>query len=188
MAVTTANLVQGAGNLWVGAFGVAEPADDTTDIVIDPATGWADFGATDGGVNLSVVQTYVDLKADQIIDVADKRITARTIKVTTSLAEATLDNIAYAFNQVASVAGTGVHTLDLDNAIDQGASPTAIALIIDGYAHGAAKRRRIIVRKVVQIGAVGVSYSKDNQTMIPVEFDALYVSTSISPMHIIDED
>ena len=176
MAVTSTNLIQGPATVYVGNFGATEPAT----IATAPGVGWTDVGGTTGGLELNIANEYSNLTVDQIVDVIESRRTGREVTAKTTMAEATLENIARAIANTAPAAGV----LDLDSGISAFA-PDYSAILIDGIAPGGF-RRRIIVRKTLPTDAVGVSYKKDEQTVVPVTWKLHWVSTSIVPMKIED--
>lgn len=180
MAVTASNLVLGSASLWTGTFGATEPADS----IVAPGVGWTDAGATTDGVTISVSPDYTELVADQVVDRVGSRMTARTITVTTNLAETTLDNLKLALGGGTVTSATGKKTFDA--AIANNGEPAYIALLIDGVAPGG-KKRRIIVRKALSTDNVEFAYSKDNQTVYSVTFTAHYVDGTKAPVTIIDE-
>lgn len=184
--VTTTNLIQGPGTLYWGAFGATEPATTLSALQGAPASGtWTDVGATDGGVKLNVGLTYTEVTVDQLVDTPERRLTKREATVSTSLAEATLANLAFALNSAAPSAGSGTLTLDAPG--DTPATvPNYSALIFDGFAPSN-KKRRVIARKCLNTGGVGTSYEHASKTMFPVTFTTHYVSASIKPYSILDE-
>lgn len=185
MAGTTTNLIQGAGILYTGAFGATEPAD--TSVGTAPASGdWTDVGFTKDGVSLSYSPTFSELEVDQIMDVVERRITRREFRVSTNMAEVTLDNLNLALNGSVSSTGVGYESFEPEAAADA-TSPTYVALIFDGLAPGTDKMRRFIVRKALNVSDVEVVYQKDEQTVLAVEFHAHYVSSAIKPWKIVDE-
>lgn len=176
MGVTSTNLIQGPATLYTGVFGVAEPAT----VAAVPAVGWTDVGGTKDGVELTIADEYGVLDVDQIIyEIARKR-TKRVVSVKTSLAEATLANLALAVANTAPVA----NVLTADDGL-AAFSPAYGALLIDGIAPGGF-RRRIILRKTLPTDSVGMAYKKDGQTLIPVTWTLHWVSTSIAPFIITD--
>ena len=183
MTVTTTNLIQGPANLWIGAFGAAEPLASGTPIALAaPAspTPWADAGATDGGIDLSVNVSFGVLKADQVVYEAERRRTGIVVEVKTVLAEATLINLAFALNNTAPSTGYFIP----DDGI--GAfNPVYQSVLFDGIAPGGFKRR-FIGRKVLQTANMAMAYKKDGQTLIPCTFTLHWVSASIRPYIITD--
>lgn len=176
MPVTSTNLIQGPATIYLGDFGVTEPATIST----APGVGWVDVGGTKGGLELNISSEYATLTVDQIVDIIESRRTGREITAKTSLAEATLDNFSKAIANAAPVA----NVLNLDDGL-AAFKPTYKAVLIDGIAPGGF-RRRIIIRKTLPTDAVGMAYKKDDQTVLPVTWKAHWVSASIVPMKIED--
>lgn len=176
MTVTSTNLIQGPATLYHGDFGATEPADvDTT-----PATGWTDLGGTKGGVSLIVNDTYGVLEVDQIVYEVARRRTKRVVQIKTSLAEATLENLAIATNNTAPSSSKMVG----DDGLTAFA-PDYSAVILDGIAPSAL-RRRVTARKVLATESVESAYKKDDQTLIPVTFTIHWVSAAIKPFDVED--
>lgn len=189
MSVTSANLIAGPATLYIGTFGAAEPAD--TAVNSTPATSaWTDLGATQDGLTLAVNFDMFELDTDQITWVLERRVSKNDPRVKTNLAEATLENFKYAMNSLGTIAsGTGYKSFvpDITSSATQ---PTYVALLVDGWApmvSGVAKRRRVILRKCLQMGNIETAYKKDGQTLFPVEFGVHYVDSSITPLKIIDQ-
>lgn len=178
MSVTSTNLIQGPATLYVGAFGVEEPA--TVDTA--PGAGWTDVGGTKDGVELIVAKSYAVLTVDQIVDEVGRTVTERKVSVKTVLAEATLGNLARVLNETAPTGGVFTPDSGLD-----AFSPAYQAILLDGIAPGGL-RRRVIVRKVLSIDSVGTAYKKDGMTVLPVTFAGHWVSPSITPFLVSDAD
>lgn len=176
MPVTSTNLIQGPATVYVAPFGTADPAT----IATTPAAGWVDVGGTKGGLELNVSSEFATLTVDQIVDIIESRRTGREVTVKTTLAEATLQNIAQAIANAAPVA----NVLELDDGLTA-FKPAYSAILIDGIAPGGF-RRRIIVRKTLPTDAVGIGYKKDDQTVVPVTWKLHWVSTVIKALKIED--
>jgi hypothetical protein len=187
MAVTTTNLIQGAADLYVGAFGATEPAETAVAIVTPPTTGWTDVGGTTGGVQLSLMQEYSELDVDQLVDVPARRMTKRDISLKTSMAEPTLENLAVALNVAGTVdsAISGIKKLSPPTA-SSAIQPSYAAAILDGFAPNQ-KRRRVVVRKVLSTAGAEFAYEKAGQTVMAVTLSAHYVSAAVKPFVILDE-
>lgn len=180
---TASNLVQGPATLYRALFGGAEPLDSAINVI--PAAGvWTDLGGTDGGASLDLDLTYAQLSMDQIVDDPESRLVKRVMSMSTNLAEPTLENLAASLNVAAPVTAAGVKSLEPadDNSATQ---PTYSAYLLDGWAPGGF-RRRIILRKCLQVDKTGLAYKKDGQTLVPVRFMCHYISASIKPFRIID--
>lgn len=176
MPVTSTNLIQGPATVYVAPFGTADPAT----IATAPAAAWIDVGGTKGGLELNVSSEFATLTVDQIVDIIESRRTGREVTAKTTLAEATLTNLAQAIANTAPVA----NVLELDDGL-AAFKPAYSAILIDGIAPGGF-RRRIIVRKTLPTDAVGLAYKKDDQTVIPVTWKLHWVSTVIKSLKIED--
>lgn len=184
MSVITSNLLAGAGELYRGDFGTAEPADTAVAIAAAPGAGWTNFGGLDGGVNLIIAQEFLRLRADQIQMSPASQRTSFEATIATALAEITLENYLHALNidPTTITAGTGAKHINIGGG-DANEETEYSALVFDGKAP-AGYRRRIIARKVLSVEAVGKAYQRAEQTFIPVTFRLHYVSSSIKPIHI----
>lgn len=185
MATNVSNLVLGTANLYVATFGTTETGVTTlSSLSTAPTGGWTAVGATSDGVTLTIKQSYTELEADQVLDVAGNRLTKREMTIETNLAELTLANLQTALNGGSIATGTGTSTFD-PGANLSGAEPAYSALIIDGVSPGG-KPRRVIVRKALQTGDVQFAYKKGDQSMYSVAFAAHYVDGVKSPFIIVD--
>lgn len=188
MAVTVSNLIMGPGRLYKGDEGATEPADsDVVNAIEDTSVSgdWVDLGGTNGGVSLELEQDYSEMEVDQIVDIVERRLTKREFKISTSLAEPTLENFVIANN--GGTVTTGASFKAFDPKMDTSASqPTYVALIFDGIAPNSL-RRRVIARRVLSVAGIGQEYTKEDQTLFPVEFSCHYVDTNTPPFKYIDE-
>lgn len=184
MAPNVTNLIAGPGTLYHADYGATEPAD--ADVDTPPTSPWVDMGGTSGGVTLAVNQELFRMEIDQVVDPVGRRITSRDVTVATSLAEATLDNLARAIGQdPGSIqTGTGYRALDLEGD-DPGAEPPYFALLFRGRAP-AGHWRHVIIRRAYPTEAVETSYQRGGQTLIPVTFAAHWVSPSVRPVRVVD--
>lgn len=184
MSVTTTNLTQGPGTLYKGNFGATEPADTAVNAA-PPASSWTDLGGTQDGVKLSIDQTYSELEVDQITLRVGSRLTKQDFMIETSLAEPTLENLSISLNGGTSASGAGFKSFD-PNVTSSATQPNYFALILDGYAPSQLTRR-IIGRRMLNTESSELAYTKDKMTLIPVKFTGHYVSSSITPFHIVDQ-
>lgn len=186
------NAVRGPARIWVGAFGVTEPAQTNAALIADPGTGWTFVGATQGGATWEDDQTVDDTVADQVIDPIGGRVVKRKVQATFSMLEATLANLAWALNKFGTTTvGTGITTYD-PGQYTAGDIPAYAAVLIDGQAPqitgGGKARRRVIFRKVMNTSAkVSQDYDPTKDTLIPVTAQCYYVSSSISPYVVMDQ-
>lgn len=194
IAVNAGNLIMGPARLYVAPFGSTEPTDASVTpngTTTPPSSPWVDAGGTDGGVTFEADNTYTPLAVDQLTMEVGARLTAMKFTVTTKLSEITLANLQTALNSIGTTAsGTGYQTMDISVA-SSSTQPTYAALIIDGWAPmlstGAPALRRIIVRKVLSQVKATLAYDKKTQQSLDCSFQAYYVSSSIAPVHVVEQ-
>lgn len=189
MSVTVSNLIMGPGTVYNGLFGALEPTDATVNV--SPATSsWTDIGGTLNGITLSVDQTYTELMVDQLVDSIGRRLTKREFLVTTQMAEPTLNNLSIALNGSTTTSGSitsgGTYNTLEPLYATSATQPTYIALLIDGYSINSF-RRRAIFRRMLSTAKVDTAMDKAKQTVFTVSFNGHYVSSVISPIHIVDQ-
>lgn len=194
LAVNAGNLILGPARLYVAPFGSVEPTDASVTpggTTTPPGAPWTDVGGTDGGVTFEADNTYTSLQVDQLTLEVGARLTAMKFTVTTKLSEITLTNLQTALNSIGTTAsGSGYQTMDIGIAASS-TQPTYAALIIDGWAPmlstGAPALRRIIVRKVLSQVKATLAYDKKTQQSLDCSFQAYYVSSSIAPVHVVEQ-
>lgn len=178
-------VLAGAGSLFTGSFGATEPADTAVNVT-PPSSSWTPAGPTDGGLTVTVNQTFFGMRVDQNPDIVGRRLTERDVQVSTNLAETTLTNWNLALNDTTSSSGAGFSAIVIANG-QSAMFPTERAVIVDGNAPGTNKNRRVIVRRVVSIESVANSFAKDGLQLFPVTFGGMFVSSTIEPLKVVDE-
>lgn len=183
-------ILAGPAQLWWGRFGVAEiPAPEDVAAPLLPADGWTDAGATDGGVTLTNNQSFFRMGVDQVADAVGQRLTERDTQVGTSLAQGTLDNLAIALNHDPDeyiTTGVGFKRLTL-RAGQDAFIPNELSIVMDGWAPGGNRRRRVVLYRAVSIENVESAYQKDGLWLYPVSFNAMFVDSDTSPVEYVDE-
>nr|WP_232246444.1 hypothetical protein [Kitasatospora mediocidica] len=149
------------------------------------------MGGTDGGVMWEADNTYTALTVDQVIMDVGARLTEMKFTVTVKLSEMTLANLQASLNNIGTTSsGSGYSTLDI-NVGTSASQPSYAALIIDGWAPmlstGQPALRRVIVRKVLSQVKAQLSFDKKTQQSLDCTFQAYFVSSSIVPVHIVDQ-
>ena len=189
MAVTATNLIQGAGVLYQAPFGSTEPTDTTVGTAA-PSAPWVDCGGTLGGLEIEISQDFAKLEVDQVVGRVGSRKTNEETTLSTSLAEATLENLRFSLNsQGAITQGGKLTTAWKKYTVDNGVAtqqPTYSALLFDGWGPNQLNRR-VIVRKVLNLDNVSLPYKKDDQTVLSVKFTAHWVSSSIAQVVVVDD-
>lgn len=182
--ITVTNLAQGPGDLYQGLFGATEPADAAVNSA-PAASAWNGLGGTNGGIKLTINQTYDELEVDQIVDIVGRRKTKREFEISTDLAEVTLNNLVLALNESAPTTASGYSSWEptIDNSATQ---PGYFAMLFDAYAPSGF-RRRFIGRRMLSTNNLATTVSKTDQTLFSVTFSAHYVSSSIKPFKVVDQ-
>lgn len=182
MAVNVSNIVVGEATLKLG-----DSANATTLTSMDA---FQDLGATQEGVEISWEPDMVDIEIDQFGDAA--RIVQSKVKVMvkTTLAEATLNNLAIAWNYDQE---TGGDTIKANNAFDQTAAgytntlgfnfgsqtvfPYEKALVVEGTAPGsfagAIKKRRFYTKRAISMEASSLTSKRAEASVFTVGFRIL---------------
>ncbi len=186
--VSRENIFGGAGRLLYADNGTAKPDDisDIVDIGTSPyaaATGWNDFGATEGGASISRAYEMNEISVDQIAGVFDKEVTNWTMSLQTELAEATIENLQIAWVGASSITTVTAVPSGFPNERRLGlGAPTClpermIALVVDKREDCAAgeSRVRAYVFWISQIdGAASAhAFKKGEKTVLPVTFNLL---------------
>lgn len=118
-----------------------------------------DVGFTRGGINVGVPRDYKDVEADQIHTLVKKVPILTRCTVGTTLIEATLDNLQYAWDQ----AGTGSIAA---------AEGDEVALVIVGEAPTSGTRT-ISLSRAVSMSDGQLSMTRDEENAMDVEFEVL---------------
>lgn len=189
MSVTVSNLILGPGTMYTGAFGALEPLDSAVNQA-PASSSWTDVGGTMNGLALAIDQQYTELTVDQLVDSIGRRLTKREFSVTTQLAEPTLANLSVSLNGSTQTSGSitsgGTYNTLEPLFATSATQPTYIALLIDGYAPQSF-RRRVIFRRILSTAKVDTSMDKAKQTVFTVTFNGHYVSSTIAPIHLVDQ-
>jgi len=124
---------------------------------------YTDVGYTKDGVTLEYTADETDIEVEEETFPIDRVITKQTIAVTCNMSESSLANIA---NAMAGSVLSG-NILTLGDGVNKKMSLRITGVSPDGYI------REIIMPLVTATGAVGMSYRKGEETIVPVTFQAL---------------
>ena len=185
MAITTSNIVVGEATVAIGEAGVAFAS-------------LVDVGATIDGVELSWEPDMVDIEVDQFGDAA-KVIQSRVkVMMKTTLAEATLQNLAHAWNYSSTIAATDTTAADIVTDLDTITGATASqtfkfgienvypyekVIEVVGNAPGttaaATKTRTFQTKRAVSYASSSHSMKRSEAVTFPVEFRILPNSSDV---------
>lgn len=154
---------------------MANPMTITTgNIIIGPCSSFSvdgqEVGATTGGVQFSMKETYTSLSIDQVAaDVADA-IKDQQYSIKTTLAETTLENLALAWDTFAApVVGTSPASKTLNLGIKTGLKKEHTVTFVGPAPDGYSTRTYTCTKAVTVVSAVDES-SKDKAKEYVVEF------------------
>ena len=175
MAVTTANIVVGEAAVKVGASNISMTNADFDAL--------SDIGATQGGVEISWEPDMVDIEIDQYGDAAKVIQSKVKVMLKTTLAEATLNNLAIAWSYDRTDAGADIK-VNQDGAStktfmfgSQSVYPYEYALQIVGNAPGSTasvtKTRKFNTKRAVSFESSMISMKRAEATMFAVSFRVL---------------
>ena len=174
MAVNVSNIVVGEATIKVG-----DSANATSIVAMDA---FSDIGATQNGVEISWEPDMVDIEIDQFGDAA--RIVQSKVKVMvkTTLAEATLNNLALAWNYDSVGATDVVANNDGANTKSflfgaQTVFPYEKSLVITGTAPGSSasgiKTRKFYTKRAISMEASTISMKRAEASVFAVGFRIL---------------
>ena len=193
------NVIVGAANVFVSAsYGLSRPVEPAwsssygnsgATILRGISSSWVETGLTTEGIELSYEPTYGEVTVDQLLDVA--KIFKQSLKVTlkTTLAEATLQNLEFAFGNANTVAYNSSSTVMSIPSGAIGSEPIERSLIfVSQYApdgpvwgvsgssdpiSGSNTERLYFARRVVSMETSAHSLKRDAATVFPVTFRVL---------------
>ena len=174
MAVNVSNIVVGEATIKVG-----DSANATSIVAMDS---FSDIGATQNGVEISWEPDMVDIEIDQFGDAA--RIVQSKVKVMvkTTLAEATLNNLALAWNYDSVGATDVIANNDGANTKSflfgaQTVFPYEKSLVITGTAPGSSasgiKTRKFYTKRAISMEASTISMKRAEASVFAVGFRIL---------------
>lgn len=187
MALTTNNVIVGAGRVYTALPGVALPAFNVSGNSVkqdfDSATEWTDLGLTAEGVEIGYEPTYNDIMVDQYKDAAKVFLAQETLTVSTTIMEATLENLVFAWGR----SNANINPTSGDRTFSIGIGPDQAceySLAIVGPAPGSTlncedpsmdtKIERVYnMFRVISVEGSTHSLSREESTMFPVTFRAL---------------
>ena len=177
-------------NILVGAAAIFVSSDDTAVVTADGNTAtalntdplWQSTGYTTGGVEVTYTPDYGAVEVDQLLDDAVLFKQRMTVSVATTLAEATLDNLIFAWGQADSTITptgsldgekpTATRTLTLESG-NLGDRPIERQLAFVGQAPVGADERVYHLHRCLNVESSAHSLSRADATSIPVSLRCL---------------
>ena len=183
MGVTISELIVGPADLYHKWY---------TDPYLEPATpndvipvGWVNLGGTMDGINLTIAQSFEQIRADQVVDNLLSVPNERTFNIETNLLQATLESFRRVNNGGSITTGVGFRKFEpIVDLVNDDVLYSSI--IVRGRAPVTGKKRDIIVRRTLVTDDVEFTYVKAGAQVLAMTQTAHYVSQSIAPFAIVD--
>lgn len=184
---TKKNIIVGAASLFIGESwdGTgSNPAPNPSGTTSYRTTlagdaGWRDVGYTQDGLSVSTDPSFTDVEVDQLLDAAKIFKDGMGFSISTSFAEATLENLLVAWGQsTGTLSSSGAtKTLDIDGG-SLGEAPLERGLIAVGPSPEKSNsnsygERTYHAYRVLSVEGSEHSLSRAEATIIPVTFRAL---------------
>lgn len=180
---TKKNIIVGAASVFIGPSGKASaPAVSGTTsyrTTVAGTAGWRDVGYTQDGLEVSNDPSYTDVEVDQLLDAAKIFQDGMSVSLSTSFAEATLENLLVAWGQADSTLTSTAtdKTWEIDGG-SLGAAPLERGLIAVGNgpekaASNAYTERTYHAYRVLSVESSAHTLARADATIIPVTFRAL---------------
>lgn len=133
----------------------------------------SDVGGTSGGVQVAKKRDYVNVEVDQYAATMKKSIKHESYTIKTTLSEATLKNLAYAWDnpQPTTLVGPPSQT-SLGMGIVGDMTPTEYELEFVGPAPSGATRT-FTIHRAISMGSATPTMDKNKETVYAVEFECL---------------
>jgi len=177
------NVVVGAAGVYIAPVGTAKPAHAGGAVYrneVDNAAAWRNVGFTQDGFEISYDPSYGEVEVDQLLDSVVIFKDGQSVSLSTTFAEATLENLLVAWGQASSVpVVTGADRTIVVKGGNLGEAPVERALLAVGNApkinvndvsYGT---RAILAYRVLSVESSAFSMARADAATIPVTFRAL---------------
>jgi hypothetical protein len=183
------NVIVGAALIALGPAGLNRPATITRALVRSSANGstsgtgtaisdWKEVGYTQDGLEVSTDPSYGEVEVDQLMDAAMIFKDGMSMSISTTFAEATLENLMISWGQAGSTLTSTASTAQIDIVGGSlGDAPIERGLLAVGNAprkaDGTYGERFYHAYRVLSVEGSAHSLSRADATVIPVTFRAL---------------
>lgn len=180
---TKKNIIVGAASIFIGPSGKesAPAVSGTTSYrtTVNADSNWRDVGYTQDGLEVSNDPSYTGVPVDQLLDDAKLFQDGMSVSLSTSFAEATLENLLVAWGQAASTltSTANTKTWEVDGG-SLGAPPLERGLIAVGpgpekAASNDYTERTYHAYRVLSVESSSHTLARADATIIPVTFRVL---------------
>lgn len=186
MGVNVMNILAGPVDVLVAPVGTTEPTEDDF-LTFNWATNWRDCGGSNGGVKMTIAQSFGKVTADQTVDILASLASERSVTAELSLLETTMANWSMVNNGGTIVTGDdGSKFEPITNTV--ATPPDYEAVALRGTSAVSGKQGIFILRRTLVTSDIAWSHIKDGAVMLGVTKTAHYVSASIPPFVFLQED
>lgn len=169
MSSLVEEILTGVGELYLAPVGTAKP--DLEDV---PGAAWTALGYTDGGVTLNLEQKIDEHRVDQETGAVEASRSEESLKIETSLAEVTLENLGRVLGRTVAVTAAASGVIGKRSVgLYRGAAVQKYALLYRGSSAYGAFPAQYYVPVCYFGGNIKQEYKKDGKVLIPCEFNAL---------------
>lgn len=201
MALTKKNIIVGAARVYLGpstsdtaSLATSKPAfvagtrysttlagaDGSTNTGATTVTDWRELGYTQDGLEVATDPSWGEVEVDQLLDSAKIFKDGMTLNISTTMAEATLENLLIAWGQAATTVSS-VAPFEREAIIEGGSlgeAPLERGLIAVGNGpentgNNNYQERVYQAYRVLSVEAVTIANSRSEASTIPVTFRAL---------------
>lgn len=186
MGVDVTKILAGPVDVFAAPVGTAEP--DLSDfLTFDWVNeGWRDCGGSNGGVKMTIAQSFGKVTADQVVDILGSLASERSVTCELSLLESTMDNWKMANNGGNVV--TGVNGSSFEPITNTVVTPPEYqAMGLRGTSSMNGKRAVLVLRRTLTTSDVAWTHVKDNAVMFGITKTSHYVSASVGPFIFLQE-
>lgn len=186
------NIIVGAARVWIGTAAAVKPAfaaQTSYNVTLNSASGWRDAGYTQEGIEFSNEPEFADVEVDQLMDAALVFKTGQTNTLSTTFAEATLENLLVVWGQqdsslVASTTSTPAVLTVLGGQL--GEAPIERQLIVVGNgkrnaATGYYNERTYHFTRAISVDQSSIAQRRTENSAIAVSFRLLPADTTGNP-------
>jgi len=168
MTINSYNVLTGVGRMYLAPVGTAFPDVDDA-----PSGSWIDLGDTQDGVDVDLNDKIELVRTDQRTGPVKATRTEESMKVKTKLAEATLENLAYALGVSVTDTAPGVGTIGTRSIPTyRGAEVAEYAILFRGGSpYGDYNAQYQVPRAYFTLDAL--KYEKGKNLAFPITIEAL---------------
>lgn len=186
MAGNKKNIIVGAASIFIAEYGTALPAAVAATpyrTTMEGDAGWRDVGYTQDGLEVATDPSFGEVEVDQLLDAAKIFKDGMGLSISTTMAEATLENLLVVWGQTddsltsSAVSGGTEETFDIEGgALGDAPLERTLAAVGNGPEldnSNKYKERIYHAYRVLSVEGSSHSLARADATVLPVTFRAL---------------